>query len=82
MPLYEFECLDCGQYFEALVRDAKSPALCPTCQSQNLEQLLSNFSVNSESTRQTNLKGARRENAKVQRDKAVADHEAIHRHHD
>lgn len=82
MPLYEYECLDCGQYFEALVRDQNSPALCPSCQGQNLEQLLSSFSVNSESSRQTNLKGARRENAKVQRDKAVADHEAIHRHHD
>ncbi len=81
MPLYEFECLDCGQYFEALVRDATPPA-CPECQGRNLEQLLSMFSVNSEATRQANLKVARRLNKKAQRDKAIADHEEIHRAHD
>jgi putative FmdB family regulatory protein len=82
VPLYDFECLDCGEFFEALVRDAKLPAVCPGCRSQNLEQQLSMFSVNSEGTRQTSLNGARRQNAKAQRDKAVADHEAIHKHHD
>ncbi|MBZ5607292.1 MAG: zinc ribbon domain-containing protein [Acidobacteriia bacterium] len=81
MPLYEFECLDCGQNFEALVRDA-TPPVCPECQSQNLEQLLSMFSVNSAATRKANLNLARRQNSKAQRDKAIADHEAIHRHHD
>jgi len=80
VPLYEFECLDCGQYFEALV--LKSPAVCPACHSQNLEQLLSMFSVNSDATRRASLQGARRQNAKTQRDKTIADHEEIHRHHD
>ncbi len=82
MPLYEFECLDCGDTFEALVlRNSVSP-VCPGCQSEHLEQLISNFSVSSETTRQLNLKGARARNAKVQRDKAIADHEATHNHHD
>ncbi len=40
------------------------------------------FSVNSEATRQANLKVARRLNKKAQRDKAIADHEEIHRAHD
>jgi hypothetical protein len=43
--------------------------------------LLSLFSVNSATTRQTNLADGRRKNAKAQRDKAIADHEAIHHHH-
>ena len=79
MPLYEFACADCGQRFEALVRDSTPPA-CPGCQGQNLERLLSLFSVNSATTRQSNLADGRRKNAKEQRDKAVADHEAIHHH--
>ena len=81
MPLYDYECLDCGEIFEALVRGS-SPVVCPSCQSQKLEQMLSMFSVSSETTRQTNIKSARRQNAKNQRDKAIADHEEIHHHHD
>ena len=81
MPLYEFECLDCGQSFETLVRNPNSP-ICPGCQGHNLKRLLSMFSVSSETTRQVNLKTARRQNSKVQRDKAMAEHEALHDHHD
>ncbi len=81
MPLYDFKCLECGEIFEALVRGA-NPVACPECQSRNLEQLLSMFSVSSAATRQANIKGARRRNAKVQRDKAIADHEEIHHHRD
>ena len=80
MPLYDYECLDCGERFEALVRNANVPA-CPSCQGRNLKQLISLFAVDSEGVRQSNLKGARQKNAKVQRDKAIADHEASHDHH-
>ena len=80
MPLYEFECLDCGRQFEALVRDSTPPA-CPGCEGTHLERLLSLFSVSSESTRQSNLKTARQANSKVARDKAIAEHEEIHHHH-
>ena len=79
MPLYEFECADCGERFEALVRDSTLPT-CPRCQGHKLERLLSLFSVNSATTRQSNLADGRRKNAKAQRDKAIADHEAIHHH--
>ncbi len=81
MALYDFKCLDCGESFEALVRNSNSP-VCPGCQSQNLEQLISMFAVSSETTRQSNLKVARKQNAKGQRDKAIADHEELHHHHD
>jgi putative FmdB family regulatory protein len=81
VPLYDFKCLECGEIFEALVRGA-NPAACPECQSQKLEQLLSMFSVSSATTRQASLSGARQRNAKVQRDKAIADHEEIHHHRD
>ena len=78
MPLYDFECLDCGERFEALVLGRGSPT-CPSCQSSKLEQLLSTFAVNSETTRKTNINSARRQGAKARRDKAIAEHDQIHK---
>jgi putative FmdB family regulatory protein len=78
MPLYELECLDCGTRFEALVRGS-SQARCPSCDGSNLEQLLSTFGVNSAGTRQANLQSARRQGAEARRDKAIAEHEQIHK---
>lgn len=79
MPLYDFKCLDCGNQFEALV--LKTEPSCPSCGGQRLEQLISMFAVDSDSIRKTNIASARKANAKVARDKAVADAEAI-KHHD
>ena len=75
MPLYDFKCLDCGEQFEALV--LKNEPSCPACQGHRLEQLISMFSVDSASIRQSNINSARKANVKVARDKAVADREAI-----
>ncbi len=49
MPLYEYECRDCGHHFEAFVTRGKVPA-CPKCQSENLEKLLSVFGVGASGT--------------------------------
>jgi putative FmdB family regulatory protein len=78
MPLYDLECLDCGARFEALVRSSNEPK-CPQCDSGNLERLLSMFAVNSQGTRQSHLQSARRQGAKAQRDKAIAEHEQVHK---
>ena len=44
MPLFDFKCRACGQVFEYLVRgDAK--AVCPHCNSGDVEKQLSLFSV-------------------------------------
>lgn len=46
MPLYEYECLECGSRFEKLVRTAAetSQLKCPECQSGDLEEMFSSFS--------------------------------------
>lgn len=80
MPIYEYHCRACGHRFEQVVLPATTPT-CPSCQGHDLERLLSLFSVSSEATRTSNLSSARRQHAKIQRDKQVAEHEAFH-HHD
>jgi putative FmdB family regulatory protein len=49
MPLYEFECLDCGDVFERLMSKAseKEEAACPACGSHNLEEKISSFASTS-----------------------------------
>lgn len=79
MPLYDFHCLDCGEQFEALV--LKTAASCPKCQSARLEQQISSFAVSSESTRESNLGGAKRKHAKLRRDYTMDMHNAEKNHH-
>lgn len=40
MPLFEYKCRDCGHAFEAFVTRDR-PAGCPSCESTNLNKLLS-----------------------------------------
>jgi putative FmdB family regulatory protein len=44
MPLFEYECRGCGRQFEYLTRGGQSPS-CPSCESANLQKLLSVFAV-------------------------------------
>lgn len=40
MPLFEYECRECGRQFEAFVTADRTPA-CPACQGAELRKLLS-----------------------------------------
>ena len=40
MPLYAYDCRDCGESFETLVMSGDAPA-CPVCWSESLERQLS-----------------------------------------
>ena len=46
MPIYEFDCSDCGDTFDKLVRSANrvSEVTCPTCDSHDVKKKLSLFS--------------------------------------
>jgi putative FmdB family regulatory protein len=48
MPLFEFQCRDCGHRFETLVLStSRSTPACPACSSVDLEKLVSVFGVGS-----------------------------------
>jgi putative FmdB family regulatory protein len=40
MPLFEYECTDCGRRFEAFVTSSRK-AVCPSCKGERLEKLVS-----------------------------------------
>ncbi len=43
MPIYEYECLNCRERFELLVRSADESAVCVKCNSKSLKKLISTF---------------------------------------
>lgn len=44
MPLFEFECQECGEVFEELVRSSSwEGVFCPSCQSQQIRKKVSSF---------------------------------------
>ncbi len=45
MPMYEYECRDCGRKFEWLTFNTKEKVVCRGCESSNVEKMLSVFAV-------------------------------------
>lgn len=62
MPIYEYECRECGHEFEFLVRHDTTPA-CPECESRELDRRLSLPRVHSETTRALGLRDAKKRDA-------------------
>jgi putative FmdB family regulatory protein len=81
MPIYEYECRGCHHEFEFLVLKGTVP-VCPSCQSQDLERLLSGFAVSTEEMTRARVKAARfrARNSKNFKDQKVAEAEHIHEH--
>jgi putative FmdB family regulatory protein len=80
MPIFEYECRACGHEFERLVRTGDVPA-CPSCNSQDLEKLLSLSSISTDSISKANIKKAREAAKPMQRDKAMAEADEIREHY-
>jgi putative FmdB family regulatory protein len=81
MPIYEYTCLQCGHPFEQLVRKGDVPA-CPSCNSENLERMLSLCQVSSENTRSLNIRGARARAREAKREQEHEHHKKLHSHDD
>ena len=49
MPIYEYECKDCGKRFEMMrsMKDADAPVGCLVCQSEHTARMLSLFLASS-----------------------------------
>jgi putative FmdB family regulatory protein len=45
MPLFEYQCRDCGTKFEKLLTSSRAEVLCKSCDSPHVDKLLSVFAV-------------------------------------
>lgn len=47
MPIYEFDCQDCGDSFESLVMSFSriDGVTCPECKGENVQKKISTFAV-------------------------------------
>jgi putative FmdB family regulatory protein len=82
MPIYEYECRRCGDRFECLLLKSSPEAKCPSCQSTDLEQLISLCAVSSEASKEANLSAAHRKTAAVHEEKRHEEHKQLHHHFD
>ncbi len=80
MPIYEYNCRQCGRRFEHLMLRTSPPAKCPSCGNEDLEQLISLSSVSSESSRQANLDAAHKKADGAYKEKQHEDHKHYHEH--
>jgi len=79
MPIYEYKCRACGHQFETLVRASSTPN-CPSCQSQDLERLLSVSTVTTPGTKKAALGAARKQLAQKRRGEEIQRREEERRH--
>jgi putative FmdB family regulatory protein len=80
MPIYEYQCRQCGHGFEYLVLASSPPAECPACRSQDLTQQISLSAMSSESSRTANFNAARSKAAGDRKEKQSEDHQHLHEH--
>lgn len=82
MPIYEYECLACGHRFEVLVLSNSPAPHCPSCQKEDLKQLISLCSMSSEATRQSSRSAAQRKAAHGYKERQHEEHKRLHDHFD
>jgi putative FmdB family regulatory protein len=75
MPIHDFQCRGCGHEFEALVRAQDPPAKCPSCQSADIEKLLSGFALKTADRSAAAALDSRKRQVRANKEKIVADEE-------
>jgi putative FmdB family regulatory protein len=78
MPIYEFECEQCGVRFEELVAAAAVPPACPECESTETRRLISNVSPPGRQPRGAGVRSdeSRRREREAARVDRIAEHRA------
>jgi putative FmdB family regulatory protein len=69
VPIYEFECGDCGERFEELAAMGTENARCPSCGAEGAERRLSSFGLTRQPTagqrrRMEDARGTNRDGAR------------------
>ena len=82
MPIFEYRCRNCGETSEQLILSSSPPAVCPACQSEDLEKLMSASAVSSSATQKRSLDGAKSRTDKVRFERDWEAHKQAHHHHD
>jgi putative FmdB family regulatory protein len=80
MPIYEYECRQCGEEFEHLVMASSSGPSCPSCRSDDLERKLSACAVDSEQTRGRFARLAKARRDEHRREWSHQEHQRFHSH--
>ncbi len=82
MPIYEYQCRQCGHRFEHLVLRTSPAAECPACRNRDLEQLISLSAMSSEASREANLSAAHKKAGAAYKEKQHDEHKRLHQHFD
>lgn len=88
MPIFEYRCQDCGHGFELLVLPNRATvALCPACNSPDLEKLISLAAISSDQTQSRARRDGNERGRKLRADlsneehKRIVSHETEHHDH-
>ena len=81
MPIYEYRCESCQHRFETLVLGEDKPE-CPSCQSQDLERLLSLPRVHSSTTKAMSMRAAKKRDKAQATERVITQHEYEQSHND
>jgi putative FmdB family regulatory protein len=82
MPIFEYSCKGCGNRFETLVRPNSAAPACPSCNSADLEKLISTPAIKSETTHGLAMKAAQKRDKKAGAEKAREQREYELHHND
>jgi len=84
VPIFEYSCRACGHHFEFLKLPSTQDApKCPACQGEDLERLLSGFTMSTRELTKARVNAARKQQlgSKEYKDKQIADTEEFDHHH-
>jgi len=74
MPIYEYKCRHCSHQFEKLVRNNEAP-LCPSCQTAELERVVTAPGISTQKSRNYTHGIARRAAGSIKKEQDHAQRE-------